>query len=227
MPASLTGILKGTFSLLSIVVGACSAGYPDSAPAQGSSQRVRGDTALFAAAIQAIYDGPDRDFLRVDPRPLKADPEIVTLNSSLAKIVPDRVGADSTPLAHVSSEVVRRRLEVLRRLDVKRADALNRPPCAGTMVPWDRRPSIREGCPEEGQIKIAILGLPRPGGAYWSQSVDKREEGLRKGHWSVRVLEWVLGPEGSIGTASDFVFERTSDNTAWKLVERVPLFVIE
>ena len=213
------GILGVT--TLQLLFSAC-VGNREVSAQSGTDMSPAADTSLFAAAVRAIYDGPVEGFLRVDPRPLRADPKLVTLNSALARAVPDRVTASSSPLAEVPAEVIRRRSEVLERLGVRQTDALDRPACAG-LVPWDRRPSIREGCPKEGQIKVAILGVPRPGGAYPPSSLDEREEGLRQGYWTVRVIEKLLGPQGATSTTSDFVFEENADGTGWRLVKRVGL----
>jgi hypothetical protein len=174
-------------------------------PAQSHpGTEVAPDTALFSTVVRAIYSGPAEDFLRVDPRPLKADPRAMA--------------ARRDNLANVPAAVLESRSEVLRRLGVPIMDAINTPACAGTLVPPERKEV--HGCPTGRQIKVAIVGLPRFGGAYAGGSVDEREQGARQGHWSVRVIEHLMGPNGSSQTISDYVVQRGDGGRGWKLVKK-------
>jgi hypothetical protein len=165
---------------------------------------VASDTALFSSVVRAIYSGPAEDFLRVDPRPLKADPRVMA--------------ARRDNLADVPGAVLESRSAVLRRLGVPIMDAIDTPACAGALVPPEGRDV--QGCPRDRQIKVAIVGLPRFGGAYAGGSVDEREQGARQGHWLVRVIEHLMGPKGSSQTISDYVFKRELNGRGWTLVKK-------
>lgn len=96
--------------------------------------------------------------------------------------------------------------------------------CPGMLeVPPDLRETGKPhpACPAQAYT-VAILGLPRRGGAY---SIDERQQG-GDDIWSVRVIQRHLEPTGVNMVASDVVVERTSVS-GWKVMKVVPLFVVE
>lgn len=149
--------------------------------------------------------------MHVDPRPLKADPAILDARPEL--------------LADVPASVLQSRSEVLRRLGVPEADATEPRKCPGALVVGTN--VDRTGCPRNTAILVAILGLPRFGGAYLPQSsaLDERESGAKQGHWSVRVVETFVTPEASSTKVSDYVMERTGKG--WGLVKKEPWLWID
>jgi hypothetical protein len=133
--------------------------------------------------------------------------------------------AKSQNLAEVPPSVVQSRSEVLRRLGVPEVDAVNMPGCAGALVPPEFRPP-GQNCPSK-PILVAILGLPRPGGAYAPRYVDERDEGARRGYWSIRVIQSFMGPKGSSETIYDYVVQRGDGGRGWKLVKKHGLVVTD
>lgn len=57
----------------------------------------------------------------------------------------------------------------MRRMGIEETNALKRSCFASTLVATLDPEEARESCPRETWIR-AIVGLPRPGGAYWSES---------------------------------------------------------
>lgn len=185
------------------------------------------DTAHFAAVVRALSEQTQREKsrLKVDPRPLRADPEIMTLNRHVLEVAPlDPV--NQNPLAPAHGEILRRRVQVLNRLGAEQTDAFAGPRCPGVLVPPEM--ADRSGCPKE-RMRLAILGLPRPGGAYRhrQQSAEAQEEERAKGLWAVRVLSHALYPEGSNWVAADYVIQRDPSTRAWRVVDVVMLFIAE
>jgi hypothetical protein len=185
---------------------------------------------MFSAVVQSLAsDAATRKTqVRVDPRPLKADPSIVELAPSVARAAPDLVSVVQEPLADVPPEVVAARSRVLERLGIAAADMYTYAACPGMLeTPPDQLQSRRPhaSCPGEA-FSSAVLGLPRPGGAYLPSSrIDERRQDGRR-FWSVRVLTRHLEPVGASFVASDAVVERTPDG-AWRVVKMVPVVVIE
>jgi hypothetical protein len=167
------------------------------------------DTSLFEAVVKAIDPDPSRG-VRIDPRPLEADPEAVRATGHLAD---------------VPEALIEQRRAVLLRLGVAEVDYLGLGPCAGTMVPPGSGNADRTGCPARREF-VAITGLPRPGGAYWSMSpIDEREEGRKQGYWAVRVLMQTRDPDGASGSAWDYVFRKA--HGGWELVKKQSLLSVD
>lgn len=184
------------------------------------------DTAHLAAVVRALLEQVEREKsrLKVDPRPLRADPEIMTLNRNVLEVAPlDSVNRN--PLADAQTEILRRRVQVLKRLGVEQTDAFAGPQCPGVMVP---PPVDRSGCPKE-PMRLAILGPPRPGGAYRhrQQGAEAQEEERAKDLWAVRVLTHDVSPQGSNWVAADYVIQQDPSTRAWRVVDVVMLFIAE
>lgn len=202
-------VCRIVLALCGLVVSGCAAIPPRLSAQPQSSVELASDTALFATLVREIYSGPE-DYLRVDPRPLQTDPTVMV--------------ARSQNLAEVPPSVVQSRSEVLRRIGVPEVDAVNMPSCAGALVPLEFRPP-GQTCPSK-PILVAILGLPRPGGAYAPGYVDEREEGAKQGYWSIRVIERSMDPKGSSTTISDYVVQ-LDDEKGWKLVKKHGLLAVD
>lgn len=201
------------------------------------------DTSLFAAVVrEAMKWSP---VIRVDPRPLKSginpansdsvlargDPETLMLSADAVKqLVPMALlQPDSNSFARVPPEVIRTRLEVLERLGVPTTDAVADARCRSGFlppVPGDP-PRDFSGCPAEGQYNSRVFSLPRPGGVYWPGRTDQRAEGLKKGYWTVRSTSRLMTPKGSSAGVHDYVVERTPGGKGWRVVETVPLLVVD
>lgn len=186
------------------------------------------DTTLFAAVLRHIVEGSGGKAVRVDPRPLHADPAIVELTRSVAHAVPGRVTTRDNPLASVPRRTVARRSRSIARLGLREADAFSYPGCPGILLsaPVLNRPQprARGECPPE-EFAAVILGIPRSGGAYWPRNLDQRAE-TRPGAWTVRVITRDLGPSGASLTADDYVAER-DESGSWRITKVVSLLIIE
>ena len=188
------------------------------------------DTTLLSVIVRHVAGDAAAHHvaLRIDPRPLKADPAIVELAPRVALAAPGLVSAIADPLAEVSVEAVDERARVLERTGIPAMDVYAHPACPGMLeIP----PDLREGgrthpdCPTKA-FTVAILGLPRPGGAYWPGSrVDERQQNGRD-VWSVRMIQRHLQPAGVNMVASDVVVERTPAGI-WRVVKVVPLLFVE
>ena len=183
------------------------------------------DENLFAAAIRHLEEYV-REEIRVDPRPMRNDPSIVSLHA--ITVVPERLVA--TRLDSVFSDATGRireaRENVLEELDVRSADAVRDARCPGVMVPPSPEVDERKRtyCPSQSYSSV-VMALPRAGGPHWPGNVDRRDE-YGDGHYSVRVIVRSVGPEGSSEVASDIVFLVSSPQSP-TYVETVPLIIVE
>jgi hypothetical protein len=185
------------------------------------------DPALFSAVVARIVADARGVPVRVDPRPLLADPAIIELVPGVAAAVPDLVAAVPHPLASVSTQALHERSRALARLHVAEGDAFAFGGCPGVLVPPElqaNRPSL-PGCPNEAFIG-AIVGIARPGGAYWAGSRVDRRASAGEGVWTARVIRRHLRPIGASATALDYEARRLPDGT-WTVVRVVPLLVLE
>jgi hypothetical protein len=170
------------------------------------------DITLFAAVVTRMAADSRGVPLRGDPRPLRPDPAIVELAPSIALAAPDLVAAVPQVLAPVSRRVVRRRSAALARLGVSEGNVFAFGVCPAVLLPPDLRESRgrREECPAD-EFVVAIIGIPRPGGAYWPGSHVDNQAQAAEGVWSTRVIQRHLSPAGSSATASDSVAQRAAE----------------
>lgn len=168
------------------------------------------DTVIFKAVIAHLpHENPDDVEVRVDPRPLEADPRVAGPGEGYR--------ADSAE-AQLAREII------LERRGIETTDAARDTDCDE----GDGRKA--ESCPEVSYYSVAI-SLPMPGNPCWpglealtdpSVDVDCREErrtGLEHGRWWVRVSQGAV----SEGTATnhelfDLVLERDEDGE-WTVVD--------
>lgn len=205
-------------SLLLQVLAGCAA-YPEVGilPHRPRVADIDIDSALIAAAIrsQLPYLGP-RQPLRIDPRPLERDNNIVEPH-------PDNIdkGAEL---------VVRERTRIAQQLGATLTDAWEDfrcvnpgaappPPPAGTRDPADGPDGT---CAQKGQFQSLILGIPRPGGAYYPEgSIDERDH-HGDAVWTVRML--ASGFDGYV--AYDIVLTPRPGSKVWLVLDRKILYSI-
>jgi hypothetical protein len=186
------------------------------------------DSTLFEATIQHILGKLRNPELRVDPRPLKHDPGLVTLKG-VETVIPDRVAPDAhyAPLADSRVAITEARRNLLSEMGLAETDAFKDARCPGVMIP--PTPAVdemkRELCPSTRYSSV-IIALPREGGSHWPANVDERSKYGNRPVYSVRVIETSLHPRGSVEMSSDYIFERLADNQ-WKLLEVRGLLIVE
>jgi hypothetical protein len=185
------------------------------------------DAMLFAAVVRSLQREPSFE-LRVDPRPLRVDPRLVTLRSF--NVMPDRVDPDAqlNPLADGASGVLAARATFLRSVDLATTDALVDSRCPGVMLPVlpGSNPWRDNGCPSSGSYRSVLIATPRAGPAYWPGNVDHRAQFAGRHVYTVRVIERDMTPRGSVEESSDYVFERDA-RQRWVAIERVRLLLVE
>jgi hypothetical protein len=181
------------------------------------------DSVLFDAVVQQLVMEASKTELRIDPRPMKPDPTIVSLRPIGAALgfgtAPDSIYDNSYPVLQGS------RSRALGRGSVRSTDATLTLQCPGVL----RRsnPEIRDErarhCPRDTRYE-ALIALPRAGGPFIPGGVDERAT-FGDGVFTVRVIVRTLGPQGVSESCDDRVF-RFIDG-AWKLVVRRDLLVVE
>lgn len=191
-------------ALFGCSLGASSGGVGDDATRGGQSAEAA-DSAIFRALLVATLERR-RVPVRVDPRPLRDDPNLADISAEA--------------LAQVPRAMIDRRRLVLDRLGIAAANAVRDRECQSP-VPVEPA-DAPEACPspEEGDYLSVIFGLPRPGGPYWPRlGIDEREPGLRRGQWTVRAFQLVMTPRGAVWSAVENVLENSEGN-GWSVVER-------
>jgi hypothetical protein len=185
------------------------------------------DSVLFAEVISHL--GRDAAIaVRVDPRPLRPDAELVTL-TDLGHVLPQRISprAQADPLAVVHADVMATREATLRRASIQQTNALADARCPGIMmVPSKDLDSLkRDACPSTPFLSV-VLALPRAGGPWWPGHLDQRTQFADRHAVSIRVIARHMTLRGSTESAADYVFEIGAQGR-WSLVEVVSLLVVE
>lgn len=147
------------------------------------------DTSLLVAVVRAVGSTVGNAELRVDPRPLRADP-------SLNQATPET-------LAPVASSLVAAREALLALAGFHTADALRDRECAfsrgtpppppppGTPAPVPSS-TTRPECANRNPFRTIILGLPRPGGVDYPPGQIIARKPLSPTHlWTTRVIEYL------------------------------------
>lgn len=170
-------------------------------PMLASTQRIAPpeDSAIVVAVLRAVAAdstlgvGPNTPLV-ADPRPLRRDGTVVTV--------------DSGTFAPVSSVDIEARRTLLRELGVTAGDATFPRNCAGTMVPRD---PVRHhaGCPAIERF-VAALGLPRVGDA-----LDDLKPAPQ--YRTVRVILAGIGPDGISAEIRDYVLR--GSGSQWTVVK--------
>ena len=176
------------------------------ASAQGKRTGAPGDSAQFAAVVAAILESHAAP-IKVDPRPLIADP-IVT-------------EALTQWHANVEPHVITARQRILQSASIDTISDVSARGCPGRLLP----PGIlsKASCPASRFTLIAV-GLARAGGAYLPDGIDEREAGARLGEHAVRVIATELVSSGAVVTVADYVIK--SAGGSWVFVKRVVLLYL-
>lgn len=204
-----------SFSLVPLVAALAGTGHangawtPDPRHAWPARLRVQmpADSELFTVATRELSSEPGT--LRVDPRPLRADSQVLDVHAGAFATVP--------------AVVLQRRRETLRQLDIGEVDLRARHRCAGALVP-DAGPEDRADCPATGSVLWAAVSLPWVVSEYHSEpgGTPVAECGV-SACAVVRVIAIRLTPHGSATTTFDYVFQNSQRTGGWRLVRKEPL----
>lgn len=214
-----TLVLSGVLSL------GCSARPNEHIPTSADAM-ARTDSAIFSALLVAIRQERVPRDIRVDPRPLRRDPALVTFHDFSA--APDLVlpEAQLRPLADVDSSIIGMRKQLLTAVGVGETDAFRDAQCPGGLAPpTDSIVAQRKRLCPNTQYRSHIASLPRPGGAYWPGNVDERGKYEGRDVMTVRVISRVVGPTGSVESSADYVF--THADGGWQYMKRKALLIVE
>lgn len=183
------------------------------------------DSTLFRATVLHLSAIERMEPLHVDPRPLPADPDIVTFHS-LETVVPEWVRGQAIIDQAGDSLVIGKRIKVLAETGTPTTDAWKDAACPGVLIPpspeileWKRR-----DCPSK-EFLSAVIAVPRAGGAYWPDNVDERNK-HGAGTFTVRVITRSVSPDGSVEASYDYVY-RCADSGECSLLEVKPLLIVE
>jgi hypothetical protein len=172
------------------------------------------DSSLFAAVLRSLPLHEDA-VLRVDPRPLVPDPDLVWTGA--ARFAEGTEGA------------TRLRRSILAEIGIEPLSDAEYPRCerqgrGGLRPPMDpeeppERAAERERLRDSPTPLCVVTALPRPGGVHFPpEGIDEREAGLEKGHVTTRVVT----VEPAQYAVLDVVAQR--DGSAWRIVEQRVLF---
>lgn len=182
------------------------------------------DMRLFASVIAELE--LEYGEISVDPRPLKADPRIVTLTRF--DLVPAHVSpsANTTPLADGdTAEIVKKRKSILDSMAIREIDIFASLKCPGKLVPpSDEVSQKREAFCPKSDLTSVIIALPRQGGVYWPENVDERA--TYPDAWSMRLIVRSSSPLGSTQVSHDYVFTISKKGDI-VLQEKRPLMILE
>ncbi len=221
-------ILCGSSLLMAFIVACSSSVVPGASQTTPSPKPVDSlDVTLFAAVLHKIWLDSSRYDLRIDPRPLRNDPRLVTLRPM--DVMADRVEPDlwRTPLAEDAAVETQARRALLQQLGVLEADGLKPQSCPGVLVPGtpEAQEQRRRYCPEKS-YQIVMIALPRAGGSYWPNNVDERSKYAEHSIVSVRIIVSALSIAGSVEHSSDYVFAHRG-SSGWQLLEVRSLLIVE
>lgn len=184
------------------------------------------DAELFGAVLQELENDNYGGELRVDPRPLKNDPRLVTISAFDG--TPDLIEPDlwRAPVEDGAGMSVSRRRVVLQARHLTEADGLRRPQCPGALRITTPEVEARRAahCPSQ-PYRVAMVATPREGGAFWPGNLDERTKYGSVGVVTMRAIVTKLSPQGSIQVSTDFVFRRQS--AGWRLLEARRLLMLE
>jgi hypothetical protein len=172
------------------------------------------DSSIFAAVARQLADSFGVS-LRIDPRPLNADPQITLVDMT----------SDYAPATEAQIDG---RVATLRRIGAAETRAPVAGGCPGALVPMDDRdPGNPKSkfCPKQLERLVAVA-LPRAGGAYHPHTNhDERTSGSLLGYVAVRIIVVTRSPAGASTVSADMVFRRTY--SGWELVKVQRLIIVE
>jgi hypothetical protein len=162
----------------------------------------------------------------VEPNVLTNDPAIGSVE---ALPVPDAIVSAGSPAAEGGryvrdSALSATRLEVLASMRVKTRSISEALDCGKRRVgaTVDRKVlTSAEQCFGGEEFTVALVAVPREGGAYLPGLVD--EPRAARPSFSVRLITVDVGSRGNTELAQDCVFEWTG--SAWKLVRKRTLLI--
>ena len=212
----------GPIILLLVLAPACSGLRAQ----RDTADRTTSDLELFEAVLRHMLADSIRPELRVDPRPLRDDPRLVSLHR--VDVIPERWHPDaaSAPLANASAELIDARIRVLTRLRIGHTDAIRDARCPGIMTLSPQDDSLKLAFCPRADHRSVIVGLARAGGPYWPGNIDERRKYGDTTAFSVRVIQRNVGPRGSVELSSDYVFIKIA-GSQWQLSEWRPLLIVE
>lgn len=173
-----------------------------------ASQTSEADTTSFSVIVQLVArESPDH--IRVDPRPLRPDPDIGLF------VRPEH-------FAQVDSAVVQARAAELQRMGIEQfrhgtGDRCGSGP-GGTppvIEPGDTT-TMRDWLSQPVLPTCVLLSLPRPGGVHYPPGkIDRRDADHRPDSWTVRVITVRRGQAVDV---LDVVVRRGAGRI-WRIVE--------
>lgn len=184
------------------------------------------DPELFALAVGVFRADTVGAPIRVDPRPLKPDPELVTLHN--IDVMPERINPDAQAGLLPDSVLTAQRRVTLVSMGIPMTDAIKDTQCPGGLLPprtEQQRIRKEQLCPSTGYRSL-ILATPRKGAEYWPGNIDKRSEFGGANVVSIRAVQTSVGPGGSVQSSFDLVFERDAEDQ-WHFLRRTILFLVE
>lgn len=177
------------------------------------------DGQLLSAILKAAKLQAGRLELRVDPRPLKAD-------STLTSVQPEGIAAVSPSVVHLRTGVIRG--SGLQPVDARIVNQNSN--CPGVLVIGQPDSlgvsNAHAGCPGK-QFAVLAIGLPRRGNPALAgrEVYDRDSKAAARGYWAARVIQTSLGPVGSSVHASDYVLTKRAGE--WVVVKIVGLMYTE
>lgn len=176
------------------------------------------DSAVVAAVLERVASTYKNVPLHFDPRPLRAEPEIVSTS-----------GYTVLPLAGPSHAEIARRAGAGARLGFREGDIRAYTGCPGILAAGppdlrgDRKPPA--GCPCTDVVYL-ILAAPRVGGAYMPNGGADYRSTAPQGAWTVRMIVRRLTEWGGSSSAVDVVLTRNAAGV-WSVAQFIPLFIEE
>jgi len=160
------------------------------------------DSALFSILVNQLLERYAGEEVRVDPRPLKPDPKLVTLRETPDEIQ-DRMPTVTEPWLAGANELATRRASLLSTLDVSTTNASDDAQCHIILQGMEFE---AVDCPAERYVSV-VFSTARDGSEYWPTNVGDASALKVSGRATVRSIETMLGPDGFTSSAYDWVFD--------------------
>jgi hypothetical protein len=190
-------------AVMGLLASACG---PVHQPPHFLGPSVAEDSAMFALAVERMRIDFPRDSFFVDPNLLSGGPEALD---------PSEV-VDSAETG--INSIIQTRKRVLRQMGINSRAIPGSAECPRAPIEIDQK----TGCPPYVAIGI-VAGLAREGGAYLPDGgYDERVIGKAKGERVMRILQVILGPQGSNLAAFDLVYVELGKT--WRLLRSVLVY---
>jgi len=186
------------------VVGACAARGSQPIDAITTISIVRVDSLLYPQLISRLAKDHSMP-LKVDPRPLRNDPRIVSLHD--VSVLGIHSISDGTTFSETTAVLGARR-QALHDLSISATDAIEDALCPGALAPPTESVQERKRlhCPG-ASYRSVVVSMPRRGGPHWPDQLDERNN-YSDDAFSVRVIIRYMTARGSAERSADYVFER-------------------